>query len=50
MDSVKTKPSSLILKLLECKRELRECVKKGADPSEMKKIVCKHGFTFATPV
>lgn len=50
METTKAKPKNLIQRLLECKRELSECVKNGADPEEMKRIVSKYGFTFATPV
>ena len=44
------KQKNFIRSLLECKRELREAVKNGAKPEEMKEIASKHGFTFATPV
>jgi pyruvate-formate lyase len=50
MDATKTKSQNLILRLLQFKREMRECVQKGADPEEMKRIASKYGFTFATPV
>ena len=50
MEAKTTKPKNFIRSLLECKRELREAVKNGAKPDEMKQIANKHGFTFATPV
>lgn len=45
-----TKRPNLILNLLKCKRELRECIQNGANHEEMKRIASKYGFTFATPV
>ncbi len=45
-----TKRPNLILNLLKCKHELRECIQNGANHEEMKKIASKYGFTFATPV
>ena len=50
MEATTKKPKNFILNLLDCKRELRECIKNGANPDEMNKIASKHGFTFATPV
>ena len=50
MERAEKKPKNFIRSLLECKRELRECVQNGANPIEMKRIVDKHGFKFATPV
>ena len=50
MEKTETKPKNLIRSLLECKKELRECIQNGANPSEMKRIASKYGFTFATPV
>ena len=50
MEATKTKPKNFVRSLLECKRELRDSIQKGADPKEMKRIASKHGFTFATPV
>jgi hypothetical protein len=44
------KRPNLILNLLKCKRELRECIQNGANHEEMKRIAGKYGFTFATPV
>ena len=46
----KPKTKNIIVSLLECKRELRDCIQKGADPKEMKRIASKYGFKFATPV
>lgn len=50
MEATKEKSKNFIRSLLDCKRELRECIQKGADPKKMKQIADKHGFTFATPV
>ena len=50
METKSAKPKNFINSLLECKRELRECIQKGADPKEMKRIASKYGFTFATPL
>ena len=50
MEATTTKPKNLIQSLLDCKRELRECIQNGADPEEMKRIARKYGFTFATPI
>ena len=50
MEKRKIEQKNFIQRLLECKRELRECVKNGADSEEMKRIANKNGFTFATPV
>ena len=50
MEATTSKKQNFILRLLDCKRELRECIQNGADPKEMKRIASKHGFTFATPV
>ena len=37
-------------RLLEYKRAMRECIQRGADHEEMKKITKDYGFTLATPV
>lgn len=50
METKSAKSKNFINRLLECKRELRECIQKGADPKEMKRIASKYGFTFATPL
>ena len=39
-----------IRRLLEYKRAMRECIQRGADHEEMKKITTDYGFTLATPV
>ena len=39
-----------IRRLLEYKRAMRECIQRGADHVEMKKITKDYGFTLATPV
>jgi hypothetical protein len=39
-----------IRRLLEYKRAMRECIQRGADHEEMKKITKDYGFTLATPV
>ncbi len=50
METKSAKSKNFINRLLECKRELRECIRNGADPKEMKRIASKYGFTFATPL
>lgn len=50
MEATTTQPKNLIRRLLQFKREMRECIQNGADPKEMKRIADKHGFTFATPL
>ena len=50
MEATTTQPKNLIQRLLQFKREMRECIKNGADPEEMKRIASKYGFTFATPI
>jgi len=51
MEATKTtKSDNLIIRLLQFKREMRECIQNGADPEEMKRIADKYGFTFATPI
>jgi hypothetical protein len=44
------KTDNLIIRLLQFKREMRECIQNGANPDEMKQIADKYGFTFATPI
>ena len=39
-----------IRRLLDYKRAMRECIQRGADHKEMKKITKDYGFTLATPV
>ena len=50
MEKTEINKKNLIQRLLEFKRDMRECIKNGADPKEMKRIADKHGFTFATPL
>ena len=50
VSAMETNRKNFILQLLECKKELRECIQKGADPEEMKRIADEHGFRFATPI
>ena len=50
MEATTTKTGNLILRLLQFKREMRECIQNGADHEEMKRIASKYGFEFATPV
>ena len=50
MEATTTQSKNLIQRLLQFKREMRECVQNGADPEEMKRIANKYGFTFATPI
>lgn len=50
MEATTTKSNNLIMRLLQFKREMRECIQNGADHEEMKRIADKYGFTFATPL
>lgn len=50
MESTTTKSQNLIVRLLQFKREMRECINKGADPVEMKRIADEYGFEFAKPI
>jgi hypothetical protein len=50
MEATKTKPKNFVPRLLQFKREMRECIQNGADHEEMKRIADKYGFTFATPL
>lgn len=50
MEATTTKSNNLIMRLLKFKREMRECIKNGADPKEMKRIADAHGFEFAKPL
>lgn len=51
MEATKTKKSdNLIIRLLQFKREMRECIQNGADPEEMKRIADDYGFQFAKPL
>ena len=50
MEATTTKPKNFVPRLLQFKREMRECIQNGADHEEMKRIADKYGFTFATPV
>jgi len=50
MEANTTKPKNFVPRLLQFKREMRECIQNGADHEEMKRIASKYGFEFATPV
>ena len=50
METTKAKPKNLIQRLIQFKREMRECIKNGADPEEMKRIADDYGFQFAKPL
>lgn len=50
METSTTKSGNLILRLLQFKREMRECIQNGADPTEMKRIADEYGFRFAKPL
>ena len=50
MEATTTKSQNLILRLLQFKREMRECIRNGADPKEMQRIADKYGFEFAKPI
>jgi hypothetical protein len=41
---------NMILHMLEYKRAMRECIQKGADSKEMKRITEQYGFQLATPL
>ena len=41
---------NFILRLLECKKELRRCIQNGADPKEMQSIAEQYGFQFSKPI
>lgn len=45
-----TKTKNFILRLLECKKELRKCIQNGADPNEMQRIADSYGFKFSKPI
>ncbi len=50
MEAKPEKKQNFILRLLECKKELRQSIQKGADPEELKRIADSHGFRFTTPI
>ena len=50
MEKTEIKKKNIIQSLLEFKRDMRECIKNGADPKEMKRIADDHGFQFAKPI
>lgn len=50
MEAKTTAKQNPILRLLEYKRAMRECIQRGADHEEMKQITKDYGFTLATPV
>ena len=50
MEKTNIKQNNLIQSLLEFKRDMRECIKNGADPNEMKRIADDYGFQFAKPI
>lgn len=50
MEATTTKSQNLIIRLLQFKREMRECIRNGADPKEMQRIADKYGFEFAKPI
>lgn len=50
MEATTKKTDNLILRLLQFKREMRECIQNGADPEEMKRIADAYGFQFAKPL
>ena len=50
MEANTTQPKNFVPRLLQFKREMRECIQNGADHEEMKRIASKYGFEFATPV
>jgi hypothetical protein len=50
MEAKDVKRQNPIRRLLEYKQAMRECIQRGADHEEMKKISSDYGFTLATPV
>ena len=50
METTNITKQNPIRRLLEYKRAMRECIQRGADHEEMKKITNDYGFTLATPV
>ena len=50
METTNITKQNPIQRLLEYKRAMRECIQRGADHEEMKKITNDYGFTLATPV
>ena len=50
MEANTTKPKNFVPRLLQFKREMRECIQNGADYEEMKRIADKYGFEFAKPI
>ncbi|GEM_PF-6570427 len=50
MEKKEAKRMNPIRRLLEYKQAMRECIQRGADHEEMKKITKDYGFTLATPV
>lgn len=50
MEAKETTRQNPIRRLLDCKRELRECIQKGGGPNEMQQIASSYGLTFAKPV
>ena len=50
MEATTTKPKNFVPRLLQFKREMRECIQNGADYEEMKRIADKYGFEFAKPI
>ena len=40
----------MILHVLEYKKAMRECIQKGADSQEMKRITEEYGFQLSTPI
>ena len=50
MEANTTQPKNFVPRLLQFKREMRECIQNGADYEEMKRIADKYGFEFAKPI
>ena len=44
------KKRNMILHVLEYKKAMRECIQKGADSQEMKRITEEYGFQLSTPI
>ena len=50
MEATTKQSTNLILRLLQFKKELRECIRDGADPEKMQQIADDYGFQFAKPI
>jgi len=49
MNKQKSRRTNGLIRLLQFKKAIRDCIQNGADVHEMKRIADQHGFTFAKP-